>query len=1591
MTSFQIQDTSKLWPRNQLGLRGQIMNAKIPERKDISDLLEQLEAAQADVESISNQELNKAVGAATHAMLLRQAQDTIREVEARYSSLVESSSFPIFIQCGGKFVFLNEAALADFGGVSPDDLLGRSVADFVVPGLQKIMEQQVERASKEKLQKRVEGTFYRLDRSSMDVEIAVMPISFHGKAAAQVVFRNLTHSAQADGNYVRSLAEAKSALECTRDGILVVDPQGKIVGSNQKFAEMWKLPPDVLERGIEQEALHCALVQLKDPARVLSKIEELYAQPQEESFDILQFIDGRTFERYSHPHRVDKKIIGRVWSFRDITERRRNEDALKSSELRFREVWNHSSDGMRLVNREGVVVMVNDAFCQMVGKLRHEIEGNSLATIYTEDKRSYVTNKHQRRFETREVEKHIEKQLILWNGKKVWFEVANSFVELAGDAPLLLGIFRDATLRKKIELRGAAFSKLGEQLNSATTKEKAAQIIVNVADELLGWDGCSLQLYFAEQNVVQAILNVDLVEGKRRDVPPATKTAPPFSNTRKTIEEGSFLILRQDPTEAAEESGQRFGDTSRPSASLMFVPIKDGARVIGVFTIQSYTRNAYDKEDLKTLEALADHCSGALQRVQADEERQRSEKINTALAQLVRRLSAVESQVEAGKLIVDVADEIFGWDACNIDLYFANEKAVLGVVVMDLIDGKRVSIPPIYGDDAPTKMARRVMEKGGEVILRQEPAFSGDTLPFGEGRPSLSILNVPIRHGLKTIGVLSIQSYTINAYKAEDIVTLQALADHCGGTFERLRNADRLRDSEQRFQIVSKATNDAIRDWDLVKNTLWWNDSFPKLFGYETRDIDSTLEFWSHRIHANDRERVLKGIHALIESGQVTWSDEYRFRRGDGTYAYIFDRGYLIHNALGTPVRMTGVMMDITERKRVEQRHAAFSKLGQQLSVATSPHAAAMTISEITHDLFNWDAFTMALYYAETREIHPILSFDTVKGERITMPRDGLPEKPSIRSQRVVAQGGELILKEEPLLSEDAIPFGDASNPSASIIVVPIRNKDAVVGIMSVQSYARKAYDQQDLEALQTLADHCGGTLGRIRAEEALRNSEIRFHSIWENSVDGMRLTDERGIIVAVNNAYCRLVGADRKDLEGKPFSVVYAETDYQREVLEKYKLRFQQRVIEKTLTRRLTFRNGKTVDLEDTNSFIELPGGSQLLLALFRDITQQKRLEDELRHSQKMESVGQLAGGIAHDFNNILTVIQGNASLLLMDRTLSNKVSDSIRQISHVADRAANLTRQLLTFSRKQIIQPKNLDLNDIVSNMTKLLQRVLGEDVSLQVNFIAKLPFIHADPGMIEQILMNLAVNSRDAMPRGGNLFIETSAKTMTGESLGAGCKPGKYVCLSVRDTGSGISPDVLPKIFEPFFTTKDIGKGTGLGLATVYGIVKQHDGWVDVESKIEQGTAFHIYIPAMIAPQEPTVVKPAVTKMKGGIETILLVEDEVEVRNLASLILKRLGYTVLEAASGMHAMEVWEQEKEKIQLVVTDIVMPDGMTGCELGSNLQSKNPSLKVVFCSGYSTEMVGKDSILQEGVNFLQKPYTPQKLAQIVRDCLDKKV
>ena len=519
----------------------------------------------------------------------------------------------------------------------------------------------------------------------------------------------------------------------------------------------------------------------------------------------------------------------------------------------------------------------------------------------------------------------------------------------------------------------------------------------------------------------------------------------------------------------------------------------------------------------------------------------------------------------------------------------------------------------------------------------------------------------------------------------------------------------------------------------------------------------------------------------------------------------------------------------------------------------------------------------------------------------------------------------------------------------------------------------------------------------RKRAEDALRESEEKYRTILENIEDGYFEVDLAGNFTFFNDSLCRMLGYSKEEMMGMN-DREYTDQENAKKLYQAFNKVYRTGEPTKEFGWEVVAKDGTRLFGEVSVSLIKDSKGQPTgFRGIARDITERKRadeekatLQEELRQSQKMEAIGGLAGGIAHDFNNLLTVISGNCQLSLLELKEEDSLRGNIEEIKAATERATSLTRQLLAFSRRQVLNMRVLDLNTIIRDLEKMLRRVIGEDIELVTCFADNLGMVKMDPGWIEQVIMNLAVNARDAMPGGGKLIIETANADLD-DSCSRGhvtAKPGRYVKLCVNDTGTGMPPDVREHLFEPFFTTKEKGKGTGLGLSTVYGIIKQSGGDIWVYSEPGLGTTFNIYWPRVDESIDDTTMTVTREEIPRGGETILLVEDEEDVRKLAVRILQRQGYTVLEASCGKDALALCKEHAGPIHLILTDVVMP-GMNGRQLADQLIRLRPNLKVVYMSGYTDNAVIHHGVLEEGVNYIQKPFTMDGLMKKMREALDK--
>jgi len=497
--------------------------------------------------------------------------------------------------------------------------------------------------------------------------------------------------------------------------------------------------------------------------------------------------------------------------------------------------------------------------------------------------------------------------------------------------------------------------------------------------------------------------------------------------------------------------------------------------------------------------------------------------------------------------------------------------------------------------------------------------------------------------------------------------------------------------------------------------------------------------------------------------------------------------------------------------------------------------------------------------------------------------------------------------------------------------------------------------------------------------EESRKNE-----ALLQTSLDGIHIFDMQGNVQQVNDAFCRHLGYSRQEL----LTMNVSQWEVQRtgaDLLEHIRGIPPKGEVFETRHRR---RDGLIVDVEISATWVEIDG-KRFMYASARDITARKVLEEQLRQAQKLEAVGRLAGGVAHDFNNILTGMLLNLEMIELEQQLPDDVLQPFRDLKAMARRAAGITEQLLLFARRHNMHTEVLELNGVLESVLKMIARLLGEHISVRLVRGTPEIWVKGDSGMLDQVVMNISINARDSMPGGGELRFETSSVNFDASNLQGHpeARPGRFACVSVTDTGTGIADDVLPHIFEPFYTTKEVGKGTGLGLATVDGIIHQHKGWVEVESQVGRGTTFRLYLPA-VERQAPAAQPGGLLSIGGGKERILLVEDEETVRTVAAAILRRLGYEVHVAADGNAAMELWSRVTPPFDLLLTDMVMPGGIGGLELASRLRALRPELEVVIMSGYNEQILEGQTLRDAGFSFLSKPFETSILASIIRQVLD---
>lgn len=707
----------------------------------------------------------------------------------------------------------------------------------------------------------------------------------------------------------------------------------------------------------------------------------------------------------------------------------------------------------------------------------------------------------------------------------------------------------------------------------------------------------------------------------------------------------------------------------------------------------------------------------------------------------------------------------------------------------------------------------------------------------------------------------------------------------------------------------------------------------------------------------------------------------------------------------GRPV-VRGSVLDISERKAAEEKIRRFNRTYALLSeinqtIAREPDTAAV-LAVASRVAVEVGGFPMAwIGLADDRGRMRVVAAAGADPATLAILRSTVEgDRPDCAFTIQALTSGKRALCLDIATDDRAVAWRGLALARGyrSLASLPIAIRDRVAGTFNLFAGETGLFDQEELRLLDELAVDLGFALElqeretrRQEAERALRASEERFRLLIENAPDMIHVIDNRGRLSFQSPSVEQILGYSAEEYLGRNVTdlvhpddrprVFAALTDAIRDPGRPIKVEYRAR-----------HHDGTWRWLETVGRSLPEQAEEGFLVLNSRDVTDSRHLAEQLRQAQKMEAIGQLAGGVAHDFNNLLTAMIMQADLAGADGRLPESAQHAFREIRATAERAAELTQGLLLFSRKQVMKTRQVDLNQIVGDLARIVQRIIGEDVALPLRLHPEPVRVVADASLLEQALLNLAINGRDAIPEGGCLTLETGIREFdeAAAAADADLAPGRYALLRVADTGCGIAPEHLPHIFEPFYTTKEPGKGTGLGLATVFGIVKQHGGAIRVDSRPGAGTTFEILLPALAASVslEQGAETASATSPRGGVETILLVEDDASLRRLFKALLLRNGYTVVEAGNGPDAQKLFESRRERIDLLLTDLVMPGGMTGHQLAQKLRELRPSLKVVYVSGYSAETAGRELALRPGESFLSKPLTHDQLLDAIRLCLD---
>jgi len=1202
-------------------------------------------------------------------------------------------------------------------------------------------------------------------------------------------------------------------------------------------------------------------------------------------------------------------------------ERQQTGAALREVEVRYRALFDQSHDAVFMLNLEGRHLAANRRAAEMLGYTEAEIEGLSYRDISAEPVESEQV---LARLLNGEYIPPFERIFRKKSGEHFSVEISVELVRnVAGRPRHIQSIVRDISGRKQAE---EVLQVSEERLRLAVAAAQIGTWDVDLATRRVEWSDSYGALF-----------------GRGRDQFPPDEAA-------------FFECVHPDDRELVRRSFGRAIAEDIPYECEFRVLWPDGA----IHWHAALGRAQHDAQGRPIrmigvgLNSTARKQAETTLRFHARRQEAAAQLAQTALTASLPRLFAEAMQMLAETLDVEL---------CKVLELLPDGSAMHLVAGVgwrpDLVGQAKVSV-------GRESQAGFTLLSNAPVIvedLRADERFSGPPLLTEHG--VVSGMSVIIQGARGPWGVMGAHTRAHRRFTQDDVHFFETVAGILSGAIQRHAVEAALRESAERLRLAVQASNIGLWDWNLQTNEVAYSREWKSQLGYEEHEIGNEWSEWECRVHPDDLASALERIQSYLTRPEGAHEVEFRMRRKDGSYRWIYARAELVADESGKSVRMLGCHIDITERKRVEE---ALRKNEEFLSIVYKNSDIAIFVVAVSE--------RGEYIYEGINPAHEKLV--GLKNAEIAgrTPDDLVKYLGPEAIHYIKRLYDECVQTKETIESEFYAPQGRAQGWWFSRLTPLIDDKTGQVirligsGLIITE---------------------------RKQAEEALRESEERFRQLAENINEVFWMTNPaKNRMLYISPAYERIWGRTCQSLYASPQDWLEAIHPEDRSRVEQAAMTRQ---VEGSYDEeyRIIRPDGSVGWVQDRAFPVQDATGRVVrIVGVAQDITERKRgeetrqkLEAQLRQAQKMEAIGRLAGGIAHDFNNILVPIIGYTELAMLELSPDDKLSADLKRVREAAERAAGLTRQILAFSRKQLLEMQVFDLNELVMDFKKMIQRLIGEDIEVQTSLDSALSWIKADKGQIEQMLLNLVVNARDAMPTGGRLIIETANAYLDEayvKKYTDAQPPGPYVMLAVSDTGHGMDADIQQHIFEPFFTTKEQGKGTGLGLATVFGIVKQHGGNIWVYSEVGKGTTFKIYLPQ--AGETPPFAPKQISLPASvhGVETVLVVEDEAMVRKLVCETLAMYGYKIMEAPGPGDGFRLASEYKETIHLLLTDLIMPE-MNGRELYQKVAAVHPNIKVLYMSGYTGDVIIHHGLLDEEVNFLQKPFTIQNLTQKIRRVL----